>query len=464
MKSNIKIRWDLNKASFLLVVLPYIGFNWRELYESIFFNLKDATIIFLVLILIEIIYKQTVKRFDKYEPIISVSFICFTILFFYGNIIVMPIYKYLTNNLHFIIYEKILFLLITIILIILFYYLFVKKKLWKVFNIFLIIYFIVNIFSPKNLFTSNIPPINSIQNGYKYLQHSSSNDKEKYKKPILLIILDEYSSPDEIYKIVKDSSIYNFSNSLQSKGWVVRNSSYTFEKSTIHSISSLINYNLSKDSLYENQKLIGNIVKNKMIKNFLLDSLSKKGVSFNNFGIFHIGNTKPLSRLYLYPTNFIERFLIRTTYAEEKNKSNNFKLNNLIKRSENIFEHNNFILYKIPSIIKRYQNQKSLTYIHLYMPHAPFYFGKEFANNQVIDFNHYFLFWKFTNNKIEALLDSINKQGEFRIILTGDHGFRRNEHKENYHNTFTAFKGFDTLALKQIESVQDLGILINGSF
>ena len=65
---------------------------------------------------------------------------------------------------------------------------------------------------------------------------------------------------------------------------------------------------------------------------------------------------------------------------------------------------------------------------------------------------------------MEALLDSINKQGDYRIILTGDHGYRRNEHKENYHYSFTAFKGFDSTSLKQIESIQDIGLLINAGF
>jgi hypothetical protein len=322
----------------------------------------------------------------------------------------------------------------------------------------------MNIFSSKNLNAEIIPPIDSIQNGYRNISESLSSDKNEVQKPIVLIVLDEYSSPDELYKIVKDSSVYNFSNTLKNKGWEVRNNSYTYESSTIHSISSLFNFNLSKDSLYDKQRLVGNIIKKKMLKNVLLDSLTKKGVVFNNYGIFHIGSTLPLTRLYLYPTNFLERFLIRTTYAEEKFKSNNFKFKNLIKSNENIFEHNAYILNNLPTILGENKNKKSFTYVHLFIPHAPFYYGEEFPIKHVINFENYFSFWKFTNSKMEALLDSINKQGDYRIILTGDHGYRRNEHKENYHYSFTAFKGFDSLALKQIESIQDIGLLINAGF
>ena len=481
-KLNTGNLWNLNKASFVMVVLPYIGFNWRELYDSVFFSVKEAGQIILFLIFIEIIFKQLVKRLGKYEKVLSVLFICFTILFFYGNNIVIPIYQYVTKSLHFYIKEKILFLIVGILLVFIFHYLFAKKNLWKVFNVFLGIYFLVNVFSTRNLNVEIIPPIDSIQNGYRNISDSlgsNINDDKKgnkngnenqngsrnqVQKPIVLIVLDEYSSPDELYKIVKDSSVYNFSNTLKNKGWEVRNSSYTYESSTIHSISSLFNFNLSKDSLYEKQRLVGNIIKKKMLKNVLLDSLAKKGVAFNNYGIFHMGSTLPLTRLYLYPTNFAERFLIRTTYAEEKFKSNNFKLKNLVKSYGNIFDHNAYILNNLPAILNEQKNKKSFTYVHLFIPHAPFYYGAEFPVKHVINFENYFSFWKFTNTKIEALLDAINKQGDYRIILTGDHGYRRNEHKENYHYSFTAFKGFDSTALKQIESILDIGLIINAGF
>ena len=462
-KLNAGNLWDLNKASFLMVVLPYIGFNWRELYDSVFFNLREAGQILLILIFIEIIFKQLVKRVGKYEKVLSVLFICFTILFFYGNNIVIPIYQFVTKSLHFYIKEKVLFLIIAILLVFIFHYLFAKKNLWKVLNVFLGIYFLVNVFSSRNLNIAIIPPIDSIQNGYKHISESLGSNINEVQKPIILIVLDEYSSPNELYKIVKDSSVYNFSNNLKKYGWEVRNSSYTYESSTIHSISSLFNFNLSKDSLYDKQNT-ETIVSKKMMKAELLDSLSSKGVAFNNYGIFHIGNTKPLTQLYLYPTSFAEHFLIRTTYAEEKNKSDNFKIKNLVNNYGNILEYNSYILNNLPVILKENKNKKSFTYVHLFIPHAPFYYGEEFPVKHVINFENYFSFWKFTNTKIEALLDSINKQGNYRIILTGDHGYRRNEHKENYHYSFTAFKGFDSTSLKQIESIQDFGLLINAGF
>ena len=61
-KLNTENFWNLNKASFLMVVLPYIGFNWRELYESPYYSLGQAGIVLLVLIAIELAFTHLVKK------------------------------------------------------------------------------------------------------------------------------------------------------------------------------------------------------------------------------------------------------------------------------------------------------------------------------------------------------------------------------------------------------------------
>ena len=182
-KKNTGTLWNLNKASFLMVVLPYIGFNWRELYESPYYSLGQAGIVLIVLIAIELTFTHLVKKMGKYEKLLSVLFICFAILFFYGNDIVVPIYQYLTKSLQIYIKEKVLFLILAGLLVFIFHYLLAKKNLWKVFNIFLGIYFLVNVFSSRNLNRVIEAPIESIQNGYKKI-NNVANDK-----PILLIVV-----------------------------------------------------------------------------------------------------------------------------------------------------------------------------------------------------------------------------------------------------------------------------------
>jgi len=462
-KLNTSSLWDINKPSFLMVVLPYIGFNWRELYESPFYSLGQAGLVLLVLIVIELLFTQLVKKTGKYEQLLSLLFIGFAILFFYGNNFLVPVSEFISGTLHLFIREKIIFLCIALLILALLYFIFSKNKNWKVLNVFLAIYCVVNIFSTRNLQRELIRPIESIQNGYKDISRSFSPNEKGNEKPIILIVMDEYSSPDELYKILKDSAVYTFSNILKKAGWEVRNSSHTYEKSTIHSISSLFNFNLSKDSSYGNQKN-ENIISKKMMKAALMDSLSSKGVSFSNYSIFHLGSTEPLTQLYLYPTSFTEHFLIKTSFAKQKILSNNFKFKNLIKINSNVIEHNNYILNELSTQLEANKNKKSFTYAHLFMPHPPFDLGAEFPIKHSINFENYFLFWKFNNSKVERFLNLIDKVGDYRIILTGDHGFRKNEHNENFHYTFTAFKGFDSLALKQIESIQDIGLLINAGF
>jgi hypothetical protein len=463
LRINTWTLWNINKPSFLMVVLPYIGFNWRELYESPFYSLRQAGLVLLVLIAIELVFTQLVKKTGKYEQVLSVLFICFSTLFFYGNNFLVPVSEFISGTLHLFIREKIVFLCIALLILAVLYFIFSKNKNWKVLNVFLAIYCVVNIFSTRSLQRELIKPIESIQNGYKNIGRSFSPNEKGNEKPIILIVMDEYSSPDELYKILKDSAVYTFSNILKKAGWEVRNSSYTYEKSTIHSISSLFNFNLSKDSSYGNQKN-ENIISKKMMKAALIDSLSSKGVSFSNYSIFHLGSTEPLTQLYLYPTSFTEHFLIKTSFAKQKILSNNFKFKNLIKINSNVIEHNNYILNELSTQLEANKNKKSFTYAHLFMPHPPFDLGAEFPIKHSINFENYFLFWKFNNTKIEELLNTINKVGDYRIILTGDHGFRKNEHKENFNYSFTAFKGFDSLALKQLESIQDIGLLINAGF
>jgi hypothetical protein len=63
-----------------------------------------------------------------------------------------------------------------------------------------------------------------------------------------------------------------------------------------------------------------------------------------------------------------------------------------------------------------------------------------------------------------VFLTNLTKENKYRIIITGDHGYGNTGGSFKAEDTFTAFYGFDSTALKSIHSVQDLGSLINGSF
>ena len=96
------------------------------------------------------------------------------------------------------------------------------------------------------------------------------------------------------------------------------------------------------------------------------------------------------------------------------------------------------------------------------MPHSPYTYGIELKTRELNTAN-YLSYWHFTNQKLDSLLTMLTKENKYRIILTGDHGYRGDK-KINPNNTFGAFYGFDKKSAEAISSVQDLGSLINSYY
>ena len=459
MKTSIKEisnnLFDIKKASLLIIILPYIGFNFQELIQSPFNSITNLFFLLATLFLIEFFYKLITIKFKKYGTFITIIVTSFVMVFFYGYYFVNPIYNFFNINWAIEIRGLATILLLLIISICLQYFIVLKKKAnYKNLNIFLLVFGIVTLIAAHNPNSKNKINYNSFQNAYQ-----SIHIKDLSAKPVLLIIADEYNSPDNLYSIFNDSSLYQFSTQLKKDGWEVRNNSYSYETSTIHSVASILNFNLSLNKDYKESDLAA-IEYNYLKHSLLIDSLYKKDVKFLNFGIFDINNNEKKSSLYIYPESFTENFLLYSCYMFVKRqliKLNEGKLNN---KDELIMEHNKFILNNITSEIDK-ANAKTFIKIHLYMPHAPLYYEPEFKKLELKNVNDYLQYWNFTNKKLTEMLSKLNKN-KYRIILTGDHGLRGMP--TNPHSTFTAFYGFDSTALKNIHSVQDIGNLINGSF
>lgn len=447
--------FDIKKASLIIIILPYIGFNFQELILSPFYSIANLFFLVATLFLIEFLFKLTLISFVKFDVIITIFFTSFVLVFFYGYYFVNPIYNFFYKNWAFEIrgLANILILFSTIFL--LQYYIILKKKSnYKYINIFLLIFGVLTLIFKHNPNSNNKIYYNSFQNTYKNIHLQDS-----VAKPVLLIVSDEYSSPDNLYTLFKDSNLYQFSTQLKKDGWEVRNNSYSYETSTIHSVASILNFNLSLNKDYKESDLAA-IEYYYLNHSTLLDSLNKKEVKFINFGLFDIDNKKKYSPLYIYPENFTENFLLYSCYMFAKRqltKLNDERLNN---KEELIMEHNKRIINDINSEIEK-ADAKTFIKIHLYMPHAPLYCEPEFKKLELKNVNDYLQYWNFTNKKLTEMLSKLDKN-KYRIILTGDHGLRGMP--TNPHTTFTAFYGFDSTAIKSIHSVQDLGSLINGSF
>jgi hypothetical protein len=455
---KIKQYFSLDIPSILFVVLSYLSFHWIDIYNSHYYSLLKCISLISIFIPVQFFVAFLYTNKGYIIKLASIFIFVGFIFLFYGIIMVDLSYK-LAISLYQdqIVRGRIIFLVLLILI------LFVeiqilnskKKKLFLIQNSFFFILFMINSFF--TFFTSTkIENINNFKNAIKPI---SKNDL--LTKPILLIIADEYNSPQGLVSAFKDSSLFHFSNHLKQNGWNVRNSSFSNEISTIHSLSSLFNFNLSLDSNYSKMG-VASIGSEKLLHSALSDSLMKKNISIINYGILDIGISKPLNRIYYYPNNFIEQFFIYSSFSRIFYNTGKLDLNGFATTYYPTEEHNKYIINNLNDTINSIKTNKLFVYVHLYMPHAPISFIPEFKY-RIANPQNYLDYWKFTNTKLTALLDPIYKSNKYRIILTGDHGLR-GWNKVNPNYTFTAFYGFDEKDLEQIKSVQDIGSLINGYF
>ncbi len=445
---------NFKKLSIALIILPYLFFNYENIRYSSFFSFNKIYLLFTIIIIIDFLTKLLLSKANfKVNAIISISAFFAVFSFFYSIYIINFIQKFVIQNYGILIRGRIIIELGLLLFIILLIYIRKKNVNFLYLNVFLIIVSFVTI-------VSSLKKINrkSIRD-YKanYLQISSLNTS----KPLILIIVDEYASPDGLFNVYKDSSIYAFSRKLKNEGWKINSSFYSYETSTIFSLSSMFNFNLSLNGKYLDEDVI-NIGGKRLVNSVLADSLEKKKVDIINFGIFHFGKYQYLTPIYLYPTSFIEVILMNTFFYTFISNTGKFNRAGFTKSFYPQEEHNKYIFENITDTLSSIKNHKTFIYTHLYMPHYPFQYKPEFPL-KTKNLKNYLSYWNFTNEKLEDLIKVLTKENRYRIIITGDHGYRSDK-RVNPKYTFNAIYGFDEISLKKIKSVQDLGSLINSSF
>lgn len=193
----------------------------------------------------------------------------------------------------------------------------------------------------------------------------------------MLIIADEYSSPNEVFNVAKDSSIFNFSRALKKRNWMVNNNAYSYDTSTIHSLSSMFNYNLSTGGGY-NENPIADVVIKKLMHARLYDSLKSKQVKTINYGIFDFGEYAPLNKLLFYPTNFFEEFLYQSSFFRIVYGTGKFNKKGFEPEFSAMEIHNKYLLGTLKDHLTEVIGQKYFVYVHLYMPHGPYIYKPDF--------------------------------------------------------------------------------------
>jgi hypothetical protein len=436
MRKMIKKLFNLNDFSFLLLLSPYLIYNFNYLYTSYFFSYFNFFVLLFFILIMDFVLRFNFFN-KKFQFIFSSGIFIFIFFFFYGMHSSFFVQDYLESFTGFLFRGR--FIILTLFFSLSFLFLIFRNLfIFKYINIFLVVFSVVNflfIFKPDSILDA--------KNHFSNNNFKKIDSLKKTNKPLILFIVDEYHSPEDIFQVTGDSSVLDFSKKLIQQNWIVRDNFYSYETSTIHSLSSLFNYNISKNKGFSSLS-VSDLGAKYLLKSSLYDSLISKNIQFINFGIFNIGETIPINELYFFPKNFFQVFLFNTIYTK------------LISTDY----HNKFIINNSLSRLNKISNLNSFVYIHLYMPHSPFVFEGEFKSSVGQGFPGYFEYLKFTNKKLDALLLELTKNNKFKIILSGDHGFR-GDSRFNSNKTFAAFYGFSEKELYSITSVQDIGSLIN---
>lgn len=304
---------------------------------------------------------------------------------------------------------------------------------------------------------------------FKY--NNSTLKVNKSENPLILIVLDEFSSTSEIYNLTNDSIDYKLDVFLKSKGYSVYNKSITKTKRTSLSLPSIFNFNLhnsfkndsieAKDKGFQKLSGFGEIFS----YNLLVDSLNLKSVNSNSFGLLPFKNGINDPNFYYYWTDkypnisIFKSIINRTilgTYLEGENRV-----------TKNI---DNFRKQSLERMINLKPLNNNFYYFHLFFPHDPYSFFEEYPNRELnfitISESEYLeehiRYKRWFVDKLINVFDDFSFKNS-RVIITGDHGFRYNK-LINPELTNIYFKGFPIEATNKVNNVQDLGYLINESF
>jgi hypothetical protein len=285
--------------------------------------------------------------------------------------------------------------------------------------------------------------------------NSNSTKYSGAKKKIILIVLDEYASANDLSKYQSNKLLVSsFNNYLVAKGFSIIERNFTKEVNTENSINQIFNYNSGlsfKDKSIEEVTI-------ELREASVIKTLENKGFKFKNYSFFNIGNHREFYTLSLFPQNDYEILLKNSMFFLFKS---NLTLKNLTNFGDFqiIADYNKMVFNESLDYINKLKTDDNhFVYVHFFMPHHPFYSENEFADRPVT-LENYVAFWNFSNKKIQNYLDSINDLSSYKIIITGDHGYR-GDNRLDSHITTSAFNNFDSTEVSQISNVQDIGKLL----
>jgi hypothetical protein len=452
----------INNFSIFFILLPYILLNFQITKNSYLFDFKLFGGVILLIVFIDWLIGIFCKK--NYPSFLGCILLTVILLFFYGAYIIVPVQKMITLYFQHYIRGRIMFVAVYFIMLLLLF-LVTQKKLTAFlhFNIFSLI-FSFSIICNFILFPGKeVKTINTAKNISGVLGTFDSLADSKFEnKPILLIITDAYASPKEIEKkfsIFEANKLYYY---LEKNHWQLKYKFYSEEVNTGRSMASMFNYNLSApENNYSSLSPVE--VSRYLINPTLIADLNTQKIEFVNKSFFEISKKKPFFTIGDLPNSFTELFLLNSIYFLIKASTTGaVNLEDFTNGYSSVYQYNQKIIDELTIRLRSPNNSNNkMEYYHLLMPHTPYNFGGEFTSTD-LKTKTYFRYWNFTNNKLINILKNVQPD-KYRIIITGDHGHGGEKGKISFdiHYTFAAFYGFEKVDVDRINSVQNIGLLIN---
>ena len=432
---------DRDIPSVLLVWLVYISVKWHDFRLSGYFTLANLFMAFAAVLLLQYLLS---KAFRHQRLWVRLAAIAFYLIFLVNFLIVIfsdSIDRWQDLRLGSHLVEGRMVSVSLFLLLALLSFAFRQGSVFHVQNMFMVILFTV------------VSIGNIIDKPYPFLVGPKIRSKpfeilrQDGNRPVMLIVLDEYQSSAELVRISGDTGYRWIDRRLEQRGWVVRDGLWSLETSTVHSLASLFNFNVSEGGDLSRASDYW-VSQNCLFRCSLYDSLVSKNVLVVNKGIVDIGKARPFRRLYFYPRGFWELILRHTL------------LRTLMTAKP--YPYNLDVLREVPEELRKMRSPRNFFYVHLFMPHPPYGFGREFPERSITREN-YLDYRSFTDRKLISFVDTLlNIRKDLRIIVTGDHGFRRGGMDSC--QVFSAFYGFSRPELDKVRSVQDLGSLVNSCY
>ncbi|HEY8388911.1 MAG TPA: sulfatase-like hydrolase/transferase [Parasegetibacter sp.] len=270
-----------------------------------------------------------------------------------------------------------------------------------------------------------------------------------HRPDIYFLLFDEYSSSESL------RSYYNYDNSeldsfLLNNGFSIQKFSRSNYNFTPFSMASIFNMNYltgvekPEAITLEDYNHCINLVKSNKVISFL----RSEGYEIINNSVFDLDNhpSKVYETFLASKTRLITAGTLFTRIGKDLGwmlYAGRFKINRLAdKLIYRNLRNNTYLIEQVKEEVTIKRKSPRFVYMHVYMPHTPFYFDRDGKLKDIATLQHgkdiktvqgYLDYLPYTNSRIKEVIETIqaNTDKKAVIILMSDHGFRKRENPKS---------------------------------